>query len=201
MRRLARLIQRLARDSRGIAATEFGLIAPIFLLLLVGLFDMSHMAYIRVIFDGVVQRAARSSSLEGADTATADNMIFELLKPVIPGVQRSDIKTKRMSYYDFADIKRPEKLTDKNGNGKCDKGENYIDENANGQWDDDIGSEDNGGAGDVVLYTAEVTYKPLFTIPFAPGLLGNRTLTATAVKKNQPFRQQTSYETTVKTCT
>lgn len=197
---LRTLASRLRSDEKGIAATEFGLIAPVFLILIIGLFDMAHMTYAKTNFEGVVQSAARASSLETADTTAADLMVFNRMKPLMPGIQRSDLKTKRTSYYDFADIARPETLDDKNGNNQCDTGETYFDENRNGRWDKDIGSDGNGGAGDVVMYTATVTYKPPIKIPFMPAMWANRTLTATAVKKNQPFAQQTPYAATSKSC-
>lgn len=197
----SRLPSRLLRDERGIAATEFALIAPVFILLIMGLFDMAHMTYARATFDGIVQRAARASSLETANTAAADNMVFSNVKTLLPGILRSDLTTNRMSYYDFADIKRPEKLEeDANNNGNCDAGDKYLDENNNNRFDRDIGKDGNGGAGDVVMYTATVEYKPVFRIPFMPSAWNKRTLTATAVKKNQPFTNQTGYSTTKKTC-
>ncbi len=193
--------RRLLRDERGIAATEFALIAPVFILLVMGMFDMAHMTYAKATFDGIVQRAARASSLETADTAAADTMVYNNVKVLLPAIARSDLTTKRQSYYDFADIKRPEKLEeDKNNNGECDTGDKYLDENNNGTFDKDIGKDGNGGAGDVVMYTATVEYKPVFRIPFMPTSWNKRTLTATAVKKNQPFTNQAVYSTTKKTC-
>lgn len=190
----------LAADQNGIAAIEFALIAPIFLLLIFGLFDLAHMANAKSVFEGVVQRAARASSLETADTSVIDTMVFNNLKPLMPGIQRSDMTTKRMSYYDFADIKRPETIDDKNTNGKCDTGETYFDENRNNQWDADVGVSGNGGAGDVVIYTVEVTYKPPIRIPVLPSAWASRKLMATAVKKNQPYANQPPYSSTTKAC-
>lgn len=193
--------RRLLRDEQGVAATEFALIAPVFILMVIGLFDMAHMTYAKAVFDGIVQRAARASSLETADTAAADTMVYNNIKTLLPNVPRSDMTTKRMSYYDFADIKRPEKLQDdKNSNGECDTGDKYLDENNSNTFDKDIGKDGNGGAGDVVMYTVTVKYKPVFRIPFMPAMWTDRTLTATAVKKNQPFANQSAYATTVKTC-
>lgn len=199
------------KDQRGIAVTEFGLIAPVFLLLLLGLFDIGHMAYARVIFNGAVERAAREASLETGDTEDADQMVEDLVSPVLPGVI---LATERTSYFDFADIQRPEQWTDhkgKNGagrwieypgrnNGKCDHGEAYVDENRSGKWEADIGGQGNGGAGDVVIYRVTATYEPLFPVPFMPEAWATRTLTATAVKKNQPFGDQVEYATTTGTC-
>lgn len=195
MRRLA--FRRLLWGNEGTAITEFGLIAPVFLLLLMGTFDIAHTVYARAVFAGAVERAARNSSLETADTTAADQSIQNSIGPILPGVH---VTTTRKSYYDFADIGRPEQYEDTNGDDICDDGEAYVDENGNGHWDADIGLSGNGGADDVVVYTATATYKPLFIVPFMPSAWTTRTMTATAVMKNQPFADQKTYGTTAGTC-
>jgi hypothetical protein len=205
------LLRRLARQQRGSAVTEFGLIAPVFLMLLMGIYDLTHMVYARSVFDGAVERAAREASLETADTEAADKMVEDSIRPVLPDVA---LTTQRKSYFDFADIKRAEQWTDNKGkdpsgswidypgrdNGICDYGESYFDENRSGHWDADIGVSGNGGAGDVVMYTVTATYSPLFKIPFMPEAWKTRSMTATAIKKNQPFANQTAYASTAGTC-
>ncbi len=189
----------LLRREDGTAVMEFGLIAPVFFLLLIGICDLAHTVYARAVFAGAVERAARDSSLETADTSAADASIENSIAPVIPG---AEVSTQRRSYFDFTDIDRPEQFDDENGNNTCDNGEAYVDENSNGSWDSDVGADGNGGSGDVVAYTATVTYQPLFKVPFMPSAWTTRTITATAVKKNQPFgTQQRNNGTTAGTCT
>ncbi len=206
-----RVLRRLARQQRGSAVTEFGLIAPVFFMLLMGIYDITHMVYARSVFDGAVERAAREASLETADTEAADQMVENSIRPILPDVV---LTTERESYFDFADIKRAEQWTDNKGkdssgnwinypglnNGVCDYGEPYFDENRSGHWDADIGVSGNGGAGDVVMYTVTATYSPLFKVPFMPDAWKTRSMTATAIKKNQPFANQTTYASTVATC-
>ncbi|MBA4780653.1 TadE/TadG family type IV pilus assembly protein [Blastomonas sp.] len=55
MRRLG-FIRRAGQDRRGVTVTEFGLIAPTFLLLLLGVFDLGFTVYARAILDGAVQK-------------------------------------------------------------------------------------------------------------------------------------------------
>jgi len=191
-------VRRLAADQSGLAVTEFGLIAPVFFMLMIGLFDISHMAYAKSVFAGAVERAAREAALETGDSDEADQMVEDMIKPVLPGVS---LVTGRVSYYDFADIGRAEQFTDGNGNDICDNSEPYIDENGNSAWDADIGVDGNGGAGDVVMYTVRANYTPIFSVPFMPEAWSNRSLSATAVRKNQPFGDQVAYETTAGTCT
>lgn len=185
-----RLAAALKRDQRGVSALEFALVSPLFLTLLIGVFDIGQMAYGTAMLNGAVQKAARDSSLESANTATADSMVSEMVAPVLPG---ATFTSKRTSYYDFADIGRPEKWNDANNDGTCNSGELYVDEIENGRWDQDVGASGNGGANDVVVYSVSVTYDPTFKIPFLPEQWATRTLKSTAIKKNQPFANQKAY--------
>lgn len=187
----------LAADRAGAAAIEFALVAPVFMLLLMGLADIGQMAYGKAVLNGAVETAARSSSLETGDTTVADNLVKSAIAPILPN---ATVTTTRLSYYDFSDVGRPEKFTDNNGNGTCDPGEPYVDENRSGQWEADIGKSGNGGAGDVVLYTVTVTYKPVFLTQSMLGYNTNRTLTAVGVRKNQPFATQQGYGSSAGTC-
>lgn len=187
----------LRAASDGVTAVEFALVAPIFLMMMFGLYDLGQMVFGKIQLQGVVQDAARSSSLETANTAEADAKVLEGVRKVLPG---ATIESKRQSYYDFTDIARPEKWDDTNKNGTCDNGETFVDENRTGTWEPDVGRDSNGGAGDVVLYTVTVTYKRVFPVPFW-GSGAERTMVATAVKKNQPFAAQQALGSSVGKCT
>jgi Flp pilus assembly protein TadG len=191
------LLRRLLRARAGVTVIEFALVAPVFLMLLLGIFDIGQMAYGKAVLNGAVEQAARSSSLETGDTTAADNMVKAAIKPILPN---ATVTTSRKSYYDFADMSRAEKWTDTNGNGTCDNGENYVDENRSGSWEANVGASGNGGAGDVVLYTVTVTYKPIFTARFFKTYGADRTLTAVGVRKNQPFADQAGYGSSAGTC-
>lgn len=190
-------VRRLRRDETGVTAVEFSLIAPTFLMLLMGTIDIGQMVYAQSVLNGAVQSAARGASLEGGDTAAADAMVLERVEGIMPGVV---LATSRTSYYDFADIERPEQWNDADNNGVCNDGEAYTDENRNGQWDVDIGVSGNGGANDVVIYEVEATYEPLITVPFASESWSTRKLSSTAIRKNQPFSEQADYSSSAGTC-
>ncbi|MYL96988.1 pilus assembly protein [Novosphingobium sp. FGD1] len=197
MGRAGALSRRCREDQRGATVVEFAIAAPILITLLLGIYDMGHWAYLTAVLRGAVNQAARSDSLETADTAKADAYVMSIVKGVAPG---AIVTSKRVSYYDFADIKRAEAWNDKNGNGVCDRSEAYTDENRNGRWDADVGTEDNGGANDVVLYSVTVTYTPVFFIPFGTGTNTSRTISASVVKKNQPYALQEKYGSAAGTC-
>lgn len=187
----------LASAQDGMSAVEFGLIAPVFLMMLLGTYDLGQMAYGRIQLNGAVQDAARRSSLESSNTTEADNIVKTAIKNILPG---ATFQSKRQSYYDFTDVARPEKWSDTNKNGTCDNGENFVDENRSGVWEADVGRDGNGGAGDVVLYTVTIKYKRVFPVPFW-GSGAERTMIATAVKKNQPFASQQEYGSSAGKCT
>jgi Flp pilus assembly protein TadG len=195
---LAATVLRAVRgDRQGVAAVEFALASPVLIILLIGICDIGHMAYLSVVLHGAVQQVARDGTIEGTDTTAGDDYVRKIVTGVAPDAV---VTSSRTSYFDFTDIKRPEAWNDKNGNGTCDNSESYVDENRNGHWDDDIGKDGNGGSGDVVLYTVKVVYKPLFPVPYLTNPDNTRTLSATAVSKNQPFGLQDKYGSSAGTC-
>lgn len=187
----------IAGDEQGTTVMEFGLVSVVFITMLIGMFDIGQSAYAQAILNGAVQEAARTSSLETGDTTVADARVLNLVNNVAPG---ATIQSTRTSYFDFNDIDRPEKWNDGNFDNTCNVGETYVDENGNGQWDEDIGLSGNGGAGDVVIYTVTLTYDPLFPIPFWDNADATRSLEAVAIKKNQPFADQTGYGSNAGVC-
>jgi Flp pilus assembly protein TadG len=197
IRRLGRTWAQLRRDQRGVSGVELGLMGPLFIMLLLGIYDVGYTAYLHSVLQGAVQQVARNGTLEDANTAKADTYVTNMIHGILPG---SQVVAKRVSYYDFADIKRAESWNDKNGNGVCDKSESFTDENRSGQWDADVGSKDNGGANDVVLYTVKVTYKSLFPNPFMASSTNERSISASAVRKNQPYALQEKYGSGVGVC-
>jgi Flp pilus assembly protein TadG len=193
---LARLAHRLRRDVRGVTVVEFAMIAPAFLFLILGMMDVGQLVYARSLIIGAAEEAARSNSLETADLAATEQQVGDMLKLIAPG---ATVDVTYRSYFDFADVGRPEQLNDENGNGLCDDGESYTDENSNGNWDADIGGSTNGSANDVVLYNVTATFDRLFKVPFLPGG-STYTVAASAMRKNQPFANQQGYSATAATC-
>lgn len=186
----------LGRDERGSTLLEFGLIAPTFLILLLGCANLGQMLYGKVLLNGAIEAAARSSSTETRDTTAADTMVRKIVGPILPGASYT---ISRFSYYDYTDVGRMEKFTDGNGNGTCDNGEPYINENGTGGWDN-VRRSGQGGADDVVVYKVVAQYSPLFKIPLMPGQWQQITLTSQTVKKNQPFATQANYSTLTGNC-
>lgn len=192
-------IKRIGQDRRGVSATEFGLIAPTFIMMLLGVFDMGYNVYASAILDGAVQKAGRDSALETGASAvgTLDAKVKENLGPLGTGAVFS---YERRNYRDFAKVGLPEDFEDKNSNSVRDAGECFTDENANGTWDADLGKDGVGGARDVVLYTVRMNYQRKFPLYNLIGMSSQATIASATVLRNQPYADQAS-ETTQVICT
>ncbi|WP_446654716.1 TadE/TadG family type IV pilus assembly protein [Blastomonas sp.] len=197
--RLPAFIRQAGRDRRGVTVTEFGLIAPTFLMLLLGVFDLGYTVYAKAILDGAVQKAGRDAALETGtmNIANLDSKVKENL-----GALASDatFTYTRRNYRDFAKVGLPEDFEDKNGNGLRDTGECFTDENANAVWDRDLGKVGVGGARDVVLYEVRMSYDRKFPLYALVGLPGEATLKSATVLRNQPYASQNA-ETKQVICT
>ena len=188
MRKLG-FIRQASQDRRGVTVTEFGLIAPTFLIMLLGVFDLGFTVYARAILDGAVQKAGRDASLESGPSAlaTIDARVRENLGPL---GKDAEINPVRMSYQDFAKVGLPEDFEDENSNGTRDPGECFTDVNSNGIWDADLGKQGVGGARDVVLYTVSMRFKRKFPLYGLIGADEYTTIKSATVLRNQPYDAQ-----------
>lgn len=193
---MARLA-RLPRDREGATVVEFALIAPVFLMLMFGVLELGHMAYVQTILQGAVQDAGRDAGLEsGKEGMSAiDNRVRAQVRNIVPN---GTISVARKNYQSFFDVAKPEDFTDANSNGQYDSGECFMDANGNGGWDADRSKDGQGGADDVVVYTATLTYDHIVPIWKMLGWDKETELTATTTLRNQPFAdQETRAETQI----
>ena len=180
----------LLRDRCGVIAVEFALVAPVLMLMLMGLFDLSYNMYTTQMLQGAIENAARNSSIEGAvgKEAQLDAMVTTAVRAVAPP---ATLTFTRRAYSSCTKARRPEDFTDVDSDGVCSKGEPFEDANGNGKWDTDGGKTGFGGARDAVLYTVVVKYQRPFPIAgLIPGQSKTFTLSAATVLRNQPYGQQ-----------
>lgn len=196
---LLTIIRHTGRDRRGVTITEFGLIAPTFLMLLLGVFDLGYTVYAKAILDGAVQKAGRDAALETGtmNVANLDSKVQENLGDLAAD---ADFAYTRRNYRDFAKVGLPEDFEDRNNNGQRDPGECFTDENSNGVWNRDLGKEGVGGARDVVMYEVRMSYNRKFPLYALVGLPQRATLKSATVLRNQPFASQNA-ETRQVICT
>ncbi len=184
----ARLFQRLRRDRRGSTIIEFAIVAPVMMLLMMGLGDLLYQVYAQSVLNGAVQKAARDSGIEGGsgNVSTIDGAVQTIARQIAPA---ATFVATRKSYDSFTEV-APEPFTDTNGNGVRNAGECYTDVNGNGSWDADPGSTGQGGASAVTLYTMTMTYPRVFPVAGLFGWSNSNTISATTLLKNQPYATQ-----------
>lgn len=186
------VIRKLAGDESGATLVEFGIVAPVFCLLLVGALDIAHSLYMGAVLQGVVQKTSRDSTIEGSTPSALDAKVSAQIRPLANNAQ---ITFKRRYYKSFTEARaaRPEEWTDLNANGKCDNNEPFVDTNENTVWDADGGNSGQGGAKDATVYTVNVKYARMLPLdgflPVSPTV----DVSATTLLRNQPFDAQKSY--------
>tara|TARA_A100001391_G_scaffold185326_1_gene153864 strand:+ start:346 stop:966 length:621 start_codon:yes stop_codon:yes gene_type:complete len=197
--RLPPVIRHLRRDQRGATIVEFAIISGPMLLLLMGGLELGYDSYVRSTMQGALNDAARTAAVEfpiinvpgSTVEEQVENLIEEQVKNVAPN---ATITVTQKSYFDFSSIGNPEKLmTDHNGNGQFDAadGDCFEDANGNGSFDTDAGKTGNGGADDVVLYTADVSAPRILPLDgFLPGVGSTIEYSLQTAVRNQPYDQQ-----------
>jgi len=180
------VVRRLLRDQRGGPIAEFAMVLPASLLLVLGFGDLLYQGYMESVLTGAVQKAGRDSSIQGASTSDIDQRVINAIKAAAP---HATFVSSRENYDNYSEI-GPEPFTDTNHNGVRDKGECFSDVNGNGQWDSDSGTSGQGGANDVTVYTASITYGRLFPVVKLLGWSGTATLSSTTTLMNQPYATQ-----------
>lgn len=183
--------RRLASSTEGVAVVEFGFIAPIFVMLLLAVFDLGFGMYAKTVLQGAVEEASRTASLENTKWDEIKDRVNTQVRMVIPSSDpETDISFEldEKFYENYDDVVTPEHIIDKAPfDGILNPGECFWDRNDNRTHDKDVGVKGRGGAQDVVSIKAEVEFKrafPLWRLLNQPSTLK---LTARTYLRNQPF--------------
>ncbi|SCW91374.1 TadE-like protein [Sphingobium faniae] len=190
---MRRLFHRLRVDRAGVTIMEFALIAPVFLTMILGALDLAHSLYMQSVLEGVLQKAARDSSLESGTEAANQLAIDERITQQVHHLaNNASVDIQRRSFYSYSKAAeaRAEAFQDNNDNGRCDAGEPFEDNNANGVRDADGGNSGQGGTQDAVILTVDVDYPRLFPVHGLIGLPSTVRLNAKTVLTNQPYGQK-----------
>ncbi|GEQ96794.1 hypothetical protein JCM17844_04310 [Iodidimonas gelatinilytica] len=184
-------VDRWSRDRNGAAIVEFALAFPIVIGLTMGIVEMGHIAFANATLEGSVREASRRGVTGFApDSSSREDYVrgrvIELMEKFsLDG----PVEISTQTYDSFGDIGEPEPFVDDNANGSYDVGECFSDINQNGQWDSDMGMAGLGGAGAIVVYTADVNLR-LLTPAFAwftGSQNGSVRLSASTAVRNEPF--------------
>lgn len=191
---------RLLRDEHGSTIVEFAVVAPVMLILIMGLGELAYQAYMQSILTGAMQIAGRAATIQGATTTSIDAGVLAQMQGANG---RATGTFTRQSFSNFTQV-GPEPFTDTNGDGKRETGECYSDINGNGQYDTaaTAGTTGNGNASDSVVYTATIQYPRIFAfLPVKMGWSQTATISTTTILKNQPYSMQTAIATPATICT
>lgn len=183
-----RALRNLGSAGDGATIVEFAIIAPVFFMLLLGIFDIGHSIYVRSVLQGAVQDAGRDAGIEGANKKVTDidNYVENQVGTLVPD---GKFTFKRLNYWEFDDVGVEEDYIDANGNGEYDDNECFFDANDNDRWDDQ-GKAGIGGAKDIVYYTATVEYNHYFPLWSFIGGSEKAKIAASTTLRNQPYGSQ-----------
>ena len=181
----------LRREERDATLVEFALFAPVLMIVMMGLLDMSYRLYATAMLNGEVQKAARDATLESSTNAVAlaalDTRVKEGFRQVNGTVNDSNFVITRRNFANFTNAGKMEPST--GPGGVCAPTFTYVDVNNSGTFDDGA-SSGQGRTDDVTLYTVTVTYKSLFPVNALYVASTNQTITSQTVLRNQPFNDQ-----------
>ena len=186
-------LRRLLPNSSGIAAVEFALLAPVFLGILLTVFEFGFAFYARAVLQGAVEEAARTASLENTQFSAISQRVSTQVTNVLPSSDAdTDISFELdpVYYSNYVDLELPEDFEDDNNNNEWDSDECFVDRNNNAIYDTDVGISGRGGAQDVVAITATLSYARPFPLWRMFGLEPRQTIRVSTFLRNQPFSAQ-----------
>lgn len=179
----------LLRDQQGLTALEFAMIAPVFLLMIMGIIEFSMIMYANTIMESATNSTSRLGKTGYVPTGlTRQQAITNSISTRAAGLlDTSRLTFNTKVYSDFNRIGDPEPCISP-VNPPCNgaPGVNYVDVNGNGSWDSDMGAAGLGQAGDVVVYT--VSYPWQVMTPIVRTIIGSTlNITVRSVVRNEPF--------------
>jgi len=182
-----RRLKHLRSDQNGSMATEFALILPVFLGLVLGVLELGNFFILASSLENAVLRASRYgiTGSEFNDIPRKDQVRDIILAETNGRIPEDKLEISTQIFKQFGDIGKTEPFVDANGSGKWDPGESFSDINGNGIWDNNLAVAGLGGPGDIVLY--QVSYDA----PSLSGLFDWATtvwpITAAVAVRNEPF--------------
>jgi len=176
----------LRAERRGNAAIEFAVVAPVLVLLVAAIVELSLVT----LTSGSLQAAVAKASRYGVTGQAADGerraaILAILAERTFGLIDIGSAEIETLVYPSFAAIGTAEPFTDTNDNGAHDPGEPFVDSNGNGVWDADMGAAGLGGPGDIVLY--QVRYQSRLMTSLLEPMLGEVSYAATVAVRNEPF--------------
>lgn len=178
-------------DDKGTAILEFALGAPVLILVVIGVFEVSLLMLSHVLLEGSIRMASRygATGQEVAGT-TREAFIEQMIRDQSAGLL--DISITAIEVSTFADFDQiaGEPYPGRDIGVPWSQGTTFTDLNGNGRYDADL-SKPAGGAGagnDVVLYSVDAEWRTV--TPLLAGVMGDEgriLLHAQVAIRNEPF--------------
>lgn len=178
----------LRRNTDGVVAIEFAFIAPVVLLMIMGIIEFSLVMFTMAVMESATSHTSRLGKTGYTEAgSTREEQIIANIQALTTGLlDPNQIQITAKVYDAFDNVGDPEPFVDANSNMIYDEGETYSDINGNSEWDADMGSAGFGDANDVVVYT--VSYPWRINTPIISNIIGNIfTITTRAAVKNEPY--------------
>ena len=178
----------LPRSERGTSAIEFAFIAPLFVYLIYGVYEMGWLMRAQAQLQGGAQVAAREIIVSDKTESEKKDMVKAKIEQHMKGIAVDPSGTVEVKFRKFSGFSRnPETFTDTNGNGSWNPGEPYTDRNSNGKWDSNSATEGSlGGVGEVVEIEVNYPVKPLTSASPWLALFKRVDITAKTAVRNEP---------------
>lgn len=188
---LRALLKELIGASRGATAVEYAMIAPVLLLLLVGIIEYNAMMYAATVLEGATAIASRQGKTGYVESGMSQqDYIYGVVQNRVTGIlDPNQLAITSKSYANLAVVGQPEPCISPPAapcTGTPDV--HFVDVNHNGYWDSDQGAAGLGAAGDIVVYT--VTYPWKIMTPIMLNFMGTNgtfTLTSSSIVRNEPY--------------
>ena len=186
-----RRLHALRKDKRGATLLEFGLIAPVLIIVLLGLFDMGYQSYAKSVMAGTLYKAARRATTGSYTTAQIDTYINQQLTRFNG---RGTVTITKKSYYEFSGVGKAEnfRIGDTVPLNVYNAGDCFEDTNANNTYDDasTAGRTGLGGSDDIIYYNVSMNFPRLFPMYRLMGWTADVTVSENTVLRNQPYAAQ-----------
>jgi Flp pilus assembly protein TadG len=175
----------------GSVITEYAIVLPVFLVMIVGGFEIGRIYMISAALEGTLVQSTRiaMSGYLPTDYATREEYIEALVVTSLQSVGvTSGVTVSMMVYSSFANVGEAEPYVDQNGNNEYDVGECYTDVNGSLFWDADMGDTGAGGEENIMVMTVDVD------LPFMTSFMSHITdtfggigLSGSTIIRNEPF--------------
>ncbi|MDE3059889.1 MAG: pilus assembly protein [Pseudomonadota bacterium] len=186
---LFRCYAAIRQCQRGISAIEFALVAPVFLMLMMGIIDFSMIMFTSAVLESATNNTARlgKTGYVASGTTRQQEIINDVATRTAGLLDSSKLSIATEVYSNYNDIGQPEPcISPPTAPCPGTPGVNFTDINGNGTWDADMGAAGLGNAGDVVVYTVSYPWKIM--TPIVSAIIGSTfTVTARAVVRNEPY--------------